>query len=226
MQAALVKIHDRNLARIRHALLAVLLCCFAPLIFAEEDLPPLQAIDRSLELERFVGDWYVIASIPVKIPFFNDSDAYNYTERYEIIGDGVIRMTCEFNVGSLTGKRKSVSFKAFSKDKEVNTEWGVQFVWPFRATYLVIYLDDDYQTLIVAVPNRSWAWIMKRDTEISEQRYAELLAFLEESGFDSGEVKRISHDTNTAATANRAAEPPEYSYATASAPSRHQKLFP
>ena len=211
---------------IRASLVVALLCWFKP-IAAENELPPLEAIDRDLDLEKFSGDWFVIASIPVKIPFFNDSDAYNYTESYEILDEGVIRMTCAFNVGGFDGKRKSVSFKAFSEDLQANTEWGVQFVWPFRAKYTVIYLDDDYQTVIVGVPNRRWAWIMKRDTKISEQRYSELLTILEDAGFDTDKVKRVPHDdAGTADVISRAAKSPGSSYARASAQSRHQTRSP
>lgn len=185
-------------------------------VYADE-LPPLKALDRELELDRFAGDWYVIGSIPVKIPFFNDSEAHNYTERYEILSDNEIRMTCAFNVGSYSGERKVVSFKAFPKNAPLNTEWAVQFVWPFRATYMVIYLDDEYETVIVGVPNRRWAWIMKRDTEISEQRYAELLAVLDAAGFDASEVQRIQHGSGDETAISRAAGSPESSYARASA---------
>ena len=39
--------------------------------------PPLEAIDRKVDLERFMGDWYVVGSIPVTIPFFSEAGAHN-----------------------------------------------------------------------------------------------------------------------------------------------------
>ena len=37
---------------------------------------PLRAIDRPIQLERFMGDWYVIAHIPA----FIEDEAYNGVE--------------------------------------------------------------------------------------------------------------------------------------------------
>ena len=40
---------------------------------ATTDAPPLEAMDRKVDLERFMGDWYVIGFIPITIPFFSEA---------------------------------------------------------------------------------------------------------------------------------------------------------
>ena len=57
---------------------------------ATNDLPPLEALDRKVDLERFMGDWYVIGFIPVTIPFFSEEGAHNGVESYRLTDEGVI----------------------------------------------------------------------------------------------------------------------------------------
>ena len=50
---------------------------------ATHRVPPLEAMDREVDLERFMGDWYVIGFIPITLPFFSEEGAGEalYTER-------------------------------------------------------------------------------------------------------------------------------------------------
>jgi lipocalin len=56
---------------------------------------PIHTVE-SVDLERFMGDWYVIASIPT----FIEKDAYNALESYRLDPDGTIATTFSFNKGS------------------------------------------------------------------------------------------------------------------------------
>ena len=62
--------------------LAILSAC------ATNELPPLEALDRKVDLERFMGDWYVIGFIPVTIPFFSEEGAHNGVESYRLTEEG------------------------------------------------------------------------------------------------------------------------------------------
>ena len=50
--------------------------------------PPIHTVD-SVDLERFMGDWYVIANIPT----FIEKNAYNAVESYRLAEDGTIETT-------------------------------------------------------------------------------------------------------------------------------------
>lgn len=160
---------------------------------ASSDLPPLEAVKSAIDLNRYSGKWHVVGNIPLDIPFFSDADAENYTETYSILKDGVIELACEFTRAGNAAESKRFRFKGFVKDTSTNAEWAVQFVWPFRATYMVIYLDEDYSTTIVGVPNRSWVWIMSRDASIPEDKYQRLLSYLDSVGFDTNRIRRINN---------------------------------
>ncbi len=67
----------------------------------------------------------------------------------------------------------------------------MQFLWPFKAAYLVAWVDDDYQETIVAVPNRKYIWLMARDWQMSDERYQELVDMAAEMGYDVSLIQRI-----------------------------------
>ncbi len=158
------------------------------------NLGPLPDPGRIVDLDRYAGDWHVHASVPVRIPFFSDANARDYTERYELADDGTIRMICEF-VDAKTGKQRRFEFKAAVTDDPSRASWRVQFVWPVRATYQIIYLDDSYETTIVADANRKFAWIMSRDAELSDSRYETLLDVLVDAGYEREALRRIPHSS-------------------------------
>ena len=69
----------------------------------------------------------------------------------------------------------------------------MRFVWPFKAAYLIVYLDEDYQTTIIGVPDRDYAWIMARSKTLPEERYQQLVAHLAATGHDVSRLRRVPH---------------------------------
>ena len=68
----------------------------------------LKTVDN-VNLEDFMGSWYVIAHIPT----FIEKSAYNAIESYELNVDGTVATTFTFNKGSLDGPKKNISSKRF-----------------------------------------------------------------------------------------------------------------
>ena len=150
---------------------------------------PLRAIDRKVDLERFMGDWYVIAHIPA----FIEDEAHNAVESYRLDKDGTIATTYVFNNGSLDGPLKTYRPTGFVHNRETNAEWRMQFLWPFKSAYLIAYLDEDYQTTIIGVPDRDLVWIMARTKTLPEARYQELVKWLADNGHDLTKLRKVPH---------------------------------
>jgi len=148
---------------------------------------PLRAIDRPIQLERFMGAWYVIAHIPA----FIEDDAFNGVESYRLDADGTIATTYTFNAGGFDGPLKAYHPRGFIYDQGTKAEWRMQFLWPFKAAYLITYLDEDYQTTIVGVPDRDYVWIMARTKTLPEARYQELVTLLAATGHDVSKLRRV-----------------------------------
>ncbi len=164
---------------------------------------PLPAPMQSVDLQRYAGDWYVQGCIPLRIPFFSDAEARNYTEHYELLRPDTIRMTSAFDDGAQADReRRSFSFEGNVVDTALNATWKIWFFWPIGAKYSIIYLDESYTTTIVASANRRLAWIMSREAQISDEKYTELMSFLKKAGFDAAKFRRVPHDGNQVAHSN------------------------
>jgi len=149
-------------------------------------MQPIHTVE-SVDLKRFMGDWYVIASIPT----FIETDAYNAVESYRLVEDGTIETTFRFNKGGFQGPVKTYTPRGFVEDQQSNAVWGMQFIWPFKAEYRIIYLSDDYEQTIIGRSKRDYVWIMARRPSISDEDYKRLLTFLEEQGYGSEKIRRV-----------------------------------
>ena len=150
--------------------------------------PPLRTVER-LELNRFMGDWYVIASIPT--PF--EKEVYNGIESYRLAGDGTVATTFTFNKGGFEGPRKVYRARGFVRNPDSNAVWGMQFFWPFKAEYRVVFLDEDYTVTVIGRTRRDYVWIMARAPSIPAADYDRLLNLLTEEGYDVGKLIKVPH---------------------------------
>jgi apolipoprotein D and lipocalin family protein len=149
--------------------------------------PPLQAMDQEVDLERFMGDWYVLANIPT----FLERGAHNAVESYSLNDDGSIATVFTFNRNSFDGKVRTLRPTGFVYNHETNAEWRMQFLWPFKAAFLIIYLDPEYETTIIGVPGRSYLWIMARSPRIPEDQLQSLIDFAVAKGHDIEKIQRV-----------------------------------
>jgi apolipoprotein D and lipocalin family protein len=148
-------------------------------------MEPLQTVDQ-VDLEAFMGDWYVVANIPTSI----EKGAHNAIENYRLDDDGSIATTFTFYEGSFGGELKTYKPRGFVS-KESNAIWGMQFIWPIKADYRIIYLDEDYSVTVIGRNKRDYVWIMAREPAISSSEYTEILSMLESVGYDLSEVQLV-----------------------------------
>lgn len=153
--------------------------------------PPLEAVDRRVDLQRFMGDWYVVGHIPIDIPFFSEAAAYNGVESYRLADDGTIEVTYTFREGAFDGPRERFTPKAWVHDEQTRAEWRIQFLWPFKAAYLIVYLDPEYRETLIGVPDRSNVWILTRDWDLSDADYRRLVARAAALGYDPAAIRRV-----------------------------------
>ncbi len=158
--------------------------------------PPL-ALVPAVDLSRFMGDWYVIASIPT----FIEKRAYNAVESYRLAADGSIETTFTFRAGSFDGEAKRYTPKGFVKDAS-NAVWGMQFIWPFQADYRISYLSVDYAQTVIGREKRDYVWIMARTPSIPEGEYQSILRFVAEQGYDVTRIRRVPQRWEEAKRAN------------------------
>lgn len=142
-----------------------------------------------VDLPRFMGAWYVIGVIPT----FLEKDIYNAVESYERAPDGTIATTFTFNRGGFDGPLKRMQPRGFVIEGTGNAVWGMQFLWPIKAEFVISHVDAQYSETIIARSARDYVWIMARTPTIDEARYARLVAKVKDMGYDTRKLVRVPH---------------------------------
>ena len=149
-------------------------------------LEPMKTVD-SVDLQRFMGDWYVIANIPTYL----ERNAHNAVENYALNESGGINTTFTFNAGGFDGPLKTYKPKGFVLDKQSNSLWAMQFVWPFKADYRIVYLDEAYSQVIVGRQARDYVWVMARTPEISNEDFDQLKKRVVDLGYEIEKLVKV-----------------------------------
>ena len=163
-----------------------LLLCLMPLTAEAAARPRLKTVEK-VDIQRFMGAWYVIAAIPTSI----EKEAYNAIETYRLNPKGAVDTVFTFNKGSFEGPAKRYTPRGFIKDKVNNSTWGMRFIWPFKSEFLITYLDESYSQTIISRNKRDFAWIMARTPEIPEADYQKLLLELTAQGYDLTKLRKV-----------------------------------
>lgn len=143
--------------------------------------------EQSIDLPRFMGDWYVIANIPTSL----EEGAHNAVESYRLDDDGTIATTFTFRDGSFDGEPKRYTPRGFVRDGSSNAVWGMQFVWPIKAEYRIVFVDDAYERTIIGRSKRDYVWIMARTPTIPEEDYEGMVRLLVAEGYDTSRLRRV-----------------------------------
>ena len=150
------------------------------------NLPPIRT-EEFVDLQRFMGDWYVVANIPT----FLERDAHNAVESYRLLDDGRIATTFTFNDGGYDGERKTYTPTGFIRDEQSNAVWGMRFIWPIKADYRIVYVDDDYQHTIIGREKRDYVWIMARSPQVPAGDMQRLVDIIAAQGYDTSKLRPV-----------------------------------
>ena len=141
---------------------------------------------RHVDVDRFMGDWYVIASIPTWL----ERNAYDAVESYRRNPDGTIATTFRFRRGGFDAPIQTYEPKGFVRDAS-GAVWGMQFVWPIQAEYRIAWRDEGYQQTIVGRSKRDYVWYMARTPQVSPQDYQAAVDRIAAMGYDTSRLRRV-----------------------------------
>ena len=155
------------------------------------DKSPLNVFD-SVDLERYLGKWYEIASYPA----WFQKGCTGSTAEYSLLPDGKIQVINRCHKDSLDGPLKESKGKAEVVDTATNAKLKVWFFWPFKGNYWIIDLDPDYQWAVVGEPSRKYLWILSRNPSLDEATYQEIIERLPQKGYDPAGLRRTAQVDN------------------------------
>lgn len=139
----------------------------------------------SVDLERYDGLWYEIASYET---FFNE-DCTGTTAEYGLESDGSVSVVNTCYLGGLDGEEDRIEGVATVADTATNAKLKVSFGFGFPGDYWIIGLGDDgdggdYPWAVVSDPQRFTLFVLSRETTLDAATYDAILDDLDDQGFD------------------------------------------
>ena len=162
-------------------LLMIMVCACAAA--STSKLPPLSTVP-SVDLKRYLGTWYEIASYP---QWFQKGCVAVKAE-YSLRDDGAIRVINSCRTETFDGELRLAKGKAWVVDTQSNAKLKVRFFWPFSGDYWIIDLGADYEYAVVGAPGRDYLWILSRTPAMSTAVLDGILARLEAQGYDTSKL--------------------------------------
>ena len=146
---------------------------------------------KDIDIEKFMGTWYVISAIPT----FAEKGCKDAYDIYTLNKDSTIKI--EYHA-----LKNDTPFTIIQKGQIIdninNSKWRVSFIDPwipfYTAPYEVIILDEeDYKYMVVGSTN-SYGWVMSRTQTISNEIYHDILDQLKSKfGYDISKFKMVQH---------------------------------
>ncbi|MBX7108094.1 MAG: lipocalin family protein [Chitinophagales bacterium] len=173
---------------------AIFLFLFSAFLLINSIKMNAQALQTVLyvDLDKYAGKWYEIASYPQRF----QKGCYCTTAVYTLSSKGYVIVENRCNLNSINGKQSYIKGKAFVEKNSGNAKLKVQFFWPFTAKYWIIELAEDYSYAVVSHPNQKYLWILSRTPAMDEALYAQILNRLHEKNFDVTKLQRTIQQQN------------------------------
>lgn len=150
-------------------------------------LAPLTTVPR-VELNRYLGTWYEIASFPQSF----QKGCTGSTATYSLREDEKIEVVNRCRLESLEGPEKIARGVARVVDPTTNAKLEVSFFRPFWGDYWVIDLEPSYAFAVVGHPSRDYLWILSRTPQLSPDVYERILGRLRAMNYDLSRLKQTA----------------------------------
>jgi len=157
---------------------------------AHAEMPAVQSVGQ-IDLNRYAGKWYEIASFPM---FFQRNCIADTTAEYAVQPDGEVSVT---NRCRTEGGFDQAVGRAWAPDAATTAQLKVSFFWPFRSDYWVVGLDKDYRWAVVGNPNRKYLWILSRTPQLPPAELERAREAARAQGYDLGQLN-TTRQTETA----------------------------
>lgn len=139
-----------------------------------------------VDLERYMGRWYEIASFPQ----WFEKDMTGVSALYTL-REGYVEV---LNSGYKNGILKEAHGRAKVIKGSGNARLKVSFQRPFYGKYWIIDLAPDYSWVVISNPKRSTLWILSRNKTMDTTLYQSILDNLAGNGFDTTRLVKMKQE--------------------------------
>jgi apolipoprotein D and lipocalin family protein len=145
--------------------------------------PPLD-VAPSVDLTRFQGKWYEIASLPR----VTQTDCYGTTAFYSPSSDGSYQFVNQCNVASTDGPLKTVTMTATVPDPASPAKLALD-VGGFTGAYWILETGPNYEYAVVGHPSRAYLWILSRTPVLEAATLQGVLNRAQGNRFDTSKLQ-------------------------------------
>lgn len=165
------------------ALSLLLTLCVLSACTTMSSSPPVKTVEH-VDLDRYMGRWYVIANVP----YFLEKGKVGSSDNYARRADGKLQADFVFRKKTLSAPEQTWKGVATITNPVTNAEWSVSFIWPFRAAYRLVALDDSYRWAVVTNGSGTLIWVLSRTTTLPDGQYREILTRVSALGLASDKL--------------------------------------
>ena len=153
------------------------------------------SVVRNLDVKRYMGRWYEIASFPSR---FQPKNGVDTRATYTLNEDGTVHVLNETWSDGKRGFIEGTAYKADPNSDEAKLK--VKFyvppflpIIPVTGDYWVLFIDDDYQYALIGQPSRRYLWILSRQNRLDEEIFNELVQKAKDVGYDVSKLHKTPH---------------------------------
>lgn len=141
-----------------------------------------------VDVNRYLGVWYEIASIPQSF-----QKGCNCTRAvYSLMKEDQIRVINTCNKDSVNGKLKRARGRGYIVNRQTNSELEVGFFLPFipafRGDYWIVGLDEDYRYAVVSNREATTLWILSRTPVLAPELLERAYEIAEQNGISRDRI--------------------------------------
>jgi len=139
-----------------------------------------------IDLDRYMGRWYVIANIP----YFPERGKVATYDEYALRKDGRIDNIYGFKKAFDKEESRWNALATVTPDTG-NRKWTIKFFGILNADYEILEVAPDYSWAMIGHPKRKMGWLMARDAKMTDAQYALLIKKFENYKYSISDFKRI-----------------------------------
>lgn len=139
-----------------------------------------------IDLQRYMGRWYVIANIP----YFPERGKVATYDEYILRKDG--------NIDNIYGFKKAFDKKekrwnaiAKVQPDTGNRQWKIRFFGLLNAELEILEVAPDYSWALIGHPKKEMGWLFARNAVMSDEQYVELIKKFENYDYQPSSFLRI-----------------------------------
>lgn len=141
----------------------------------------------TVDLDRYMGRWWVIGNIP----YFAERGKIASADVYALLPDGKIDNVFVYRK-AFDKPEKRMNALATVVPGSNNTRWKIAFFGGLlKADYLILEVAPDYSWALIGQPSGKLAWVFSREQRMDDAQFDALREKFAAYGYRPGDIKRV-----------------------------------